>query len=567
MRLRTKYTILFMIYLVFFGAVSLYVSQSILNQTINDEVMKWGVALTNQLSDSLTENLLQNRILSVKEAIEDFKKDNPNVVYIYVTNWEGEVVASTFKDGFPVELVGLNPANSQISIKPFSSNGEKIYDVSIPAIKGVGGELHVGISERYVSGIVRDAIKKMVISGIIIAIFGASAIFLSMRAMTKPFSELIAAVDNVIRGNFSYRIKRTSDDEIGHISHAFNRMLSELEEKSREIENVIRQLKHSRDNYKTLVESIEDGVIAVDRDGTIQSLNKAAASLFGLDRKKTIGRKIGDILPQLSGVINFNGRFIKVSHIKTEEGLNVIITRDITEERRKAELDKRLREYERLASVGQLAAELSHGINTPLTSIMLSSELLLMESESEKSKERAEEILEKAELCRNIVSDLLEFTKKGVKVRREKIDLAKLLDRSIEICLSGIEGIRVSRNYQSHVICGDAVSLQLAFNNLLMNAMQAMPEGGDLSITVENEAKGVKIYISDTGEGIPPDILPKIFDPFFTTKENGSGLGLSITRRIIRNHGGEISVVSEVGKGSTFVISLPRDGDEDSCSG
>ncbi|KCZ73334.1 histidine kinase,HAMP domain-containing protein,histidine kinase [Candidatus Methanoperedens nitroreducens] len=219
----------------------------------------------------------------------------------------------------------------------------------------------------------------------------------------------------------------------------------------------------------------------------------------------------------------------------------------------------RLIQSEKLASIGMLAAGVAHEINNPLTNILLSAESLLRKRTDENTlKQKLEEIISEVEHARIITRNLSEFSRQ-VEPEIKEMDIKEILERILGIIR--IKNIRVERDIQSVILEGDPSQLQQVFLNIIINAVQAMPKGGRLSVSA-GEANGfVEVSISDTGVGIPEESLGKIFDPFFTTKKvgEGTGLGLSICLGIVEKHEGEIKVNSKVGEGSTFTVRLPVD--------
>ncbi len=215
----------------------------------------------------------------------------------------------------------------------------------------------------------------------------------------------------------------------------------------------------------------------------------------------------------------------------------------------------------KLAAIGELAAIVAHELNNPLTTILGYAELLKEEELPEPIKEELTIIESESLRARDIVRQLLEFSRKKP-LQLQPTDLNELLEetiRFIEPNLSKLH-IKLEKKYQSQSTVNiDRDQFKQVFLNLINNAIQAMPEGGTLKITTLETERNIFVEVADTGEGIPEDILPRIFEPFFTTKKDkGTGLGLSITYRIIRDHGGDITVESEPGKGTVFKVVIPK---------
>jgi signal transduction histidine kinase len=221
----------------------------------------------------------------------------------------------------------------------------------------------------------------------------------------------------------------------------------------------------------------------------------------------------------------------------------------------------------KLSSLGQLSAAVAHELNNPLAGILVYARLAKEKIvkgviDKEKLKGNMEKIESAIKYCNNIIQGLLDFARQTEPLLRP-VTVERAIDKAMslaghQIKMKTIEVSRTDAPSQSLVVA-DFNQLVQVIINLILNAVQAMKEGGRLNISTSQEDSQVKIAISDTGDGIPPENMEKLFTPFFTTKEDvkGVGLGLAISYGIIERHGGKIEVQSDVGKGSTFTIVLP----------
>ena len=226
---------------------------------------------------------------------------------------------------------------------------------------------------------------------------------------------------------------------------------------------------------------------------------------------------------------------------------------------------------EKLAAMGQLAAGVAHEINNPLGTILLFSEAMLKESpDGDPGRDDLKMIISETTRCKNIVADLLNFSRQQ-EVLAQETDVSTLLEQVIEqVCHQpSFEKVEIVRQFSPDLptIQADSPQLQQVFINLLNNGAEAMEEGGTITIiTRPVNGHWIQIQVSDTGCGIPEENLGKLFTPFFTTKPpgEGTGLGLSIVYGIVKMHRGQITVQSRVGRGTTFTVTLPaqlpRDG-------
>ena len=220
---------------------------------------------------------------------------------------------------------------------------------------------------------------------------------------------------------------------------------------------------------------------------------------------------------------------------------------------------------EKLAAIGKVTAGIAHEINNPLNNISLTAEALLEDLpdlSQDDSLEMIQDILAQSDRAREVVHHLLEFSRAHKNNITVRVDLVKLVNDSIALVRNQFRLGEITCNYQHPdqplLITGTPPQLQQVLVNIMLNAVQAMQPGGSLDIGVTAEDKDAVITIQDTGAGIPIQLLPHIFDPFFTTKNEGTGLGLSLSYAIIKDHQGDIEVKSEEGHGTAFRIKLPR---------
>jgi two-component system NtrC family sensor kinase len=220
---------------------------------------------------------------------------------------------------------------------------------------------------------------------------------------------------------------------------------------------------------------------------------------------------------------------------------------------------------ETLASVGRLAAGVAHQINNPLTGVLTYSSLLLRgKPENDPDREDLQVIVDETMRCREIVKGLLEFSRQA-EPQKEAVDINKIITNALSLTKNQalINSVKVIPELSGQLpnIVVDGSQIQEVFLNIILNAIDAMPEGGELHVTsnMTNSDQFVQLRFSDTGCGIPPENLDKVFDPFFTTKDasKGTGLGLAVAYGVIEKHRGKIRMESEVGKGTTCIIDLP----------
>jgi two-component system NtrC family sensor kinase len=233
------------------------------------------------------------------------------------------------------------------------------------------------------------------------------------------------------------------------------------------------------------------------------------------------------------------------------------------------EMQVRVAQSERLASLGMLAAGVAHEVNNPLGGILALTALTLEDLPGDHpDRHNLEVVLRQTERCRDIVRGLLDFSRQS-DATMEQLEINAVLEQTLALVgqQASFLNVTIARDFSCDLppVAADRSQIQQVILNILVNAVQAMGERGTLTLTTRPGAAGreVEISIADTGCGIPPDVIDRIFDPFFSTKQGGqgTGLGLAIAYGIVTRHRGHISVQSEVGRGTTFTIRLPAAGD------
>jgi two-component system sensor histidine kinase HydH len=223
-----------------------------------------------------------------------------------------------------------------------------------------------------------------------------------------------------------------------------------------------------------------------------------------------------------------------------------------------AELSENLRRLDRLANLGLISASVAHEIKNGLVPVTTFVELL-----AAKHDDRELTALVNRELARinALVTQMLRCAAPRP-AAAASVRAHELLDFSLRLIEHQMAGrlITLRRDYRAadDTVTGDEAQLQQAFMNLFLNAVEAVGSNGQVSVTTEDAPAHLKISVGDSGPGIAPENLARLFEPFFTTKKNGTGLGLAISRRVVEEHRGTIEVRSEAGRGSTFILSLPR---------
>lgn len=377
----------------------------------------------------------------------------------------------------------------------------------------------------------------------------------------------------------------------------------ELAKKNQELEKNLTEKEEVKNYLNNILESLTTGVIVIDKQGCITTFNKTAGLITGLTPESCLGNPLKDLFHDdlfenmVSRLAKTGGNPLSVDReISTATGSRIhiqasaspvldpddtqigslLIVKDMTRIRH---LEIEAQRNQRLRAMGEMAAGIAHEIRNPLGSIELFASLLKKDVEEDEEKFKlVEHIRSGVKNMDRIISTLLLYAK-SPRPSQQKCDTHQLLDTlltsSSDIVIP--DNINIIRKFEKHDawVNGDQELLKQVFGNLIRNAVQAMPQGGELTLTtrkvsapsnlseVNNDHRQfITITVSDTGSGIPPDHLVKIFNPFFSTKDKGTGLGLSISHNIIKAHQGTIDAESEKGEPTLFIVKLPSWDDE-----
>ena len=365
-------------------------------------------------------------------------------------------------------------------------------------------------------------------------------------------------------------------EERAAVLESIRQMTRTLRLSRQELAETNRQLAFLKEFSENIIESIPLGVATVDTSSRVTYWNGAMKRITGTDRNEAMGlaadRALRPLMPELFGpsggieregglVCSSPGKVLSVYVTRLMGGRQgrVLVVDDITEKRK---IEEELFRTTKHASIGRLAAGVSHEIGNPLASISSLVQEMIAEDTTPFVGESLDTIHHHVDRIARIVRSLGDFARLHTR-EKAPADLAVVLESTMRL-------VRYDKNFKKinlHVnlspvpaVVVDTDQMQQVFLNLFLNASDAMPEGGDLTVTLRpSAAGGVEVEFSDTGKGVDEAVMDKIFDPFFSTKgpARGTGLGLSISYSIIKDHGGTISVRSGRDRGASFVITLP----------
>lgn len=425
---------------------------------------------------------------------------------------------------------------------------------------------------------------------VMIAILGMTA----LAGFAKPISILLDATRTMKAGNLDVRTSGLRD-EFAELGHAFEDMAFTLKNNTQKIEE-------SEKRYRNLFENAADAIFVLSLEkpkvGNILQANRAAAEMHGYSVEELLTMNIGDIdSPGAAlGIPVRIERMLKGEWIRTElnhrrrdgsefpveisagvievggEKFILAIDRNIAERK---QVEESLRRAQQIRIAGEMATGLAHEIKNPLAGIKATIEMLSHEAYiPDEDRAILNKVIAEIKRIEFLMKSLLNFARPpkpnfartNVNAVLETVIGAVLKDPSF--ARDEAQAIRLARNFGGELpeVSADPMQLQQIFMNLMLNAADAMPNGGTLSLTTELDrpSNAVKITIVDTGTGIDDAVIDSIFQPFFTTKAKGTGLGLAITKRLVEEHEGSISIRNNAGGGATFVLSFPalREGEQ-----
>ena len=439
-------------------------------------------------------------------------------------------------------------------------------------------------------------LRAVALSIFLIGLSGMAVLFLALNyfyyaVSARPLKKASSFFKSVVTGEkkLDAKFDVRGDDEIAELAESFNSMLEHLKKSQDE-------LNASELKYRHIFEASKDAIIITDCQGVVLDINNSGLELLGEESKQDVinGMGLHDFMTaktaeqflsrmEKDGFVKGletvfrkahggNASVLLAASARREPGSRICgyecIVKDITERKK---MEEQIRQADKLASVGQLAAGVAHEINNPL-SIVLGYTGLMIKDAPGQMKEDLAKVHSNARLCKKIVEDLLNFSRQNLSLqttaRYEETDINSSVESMASVLEDrfGADGVAIERDYAGGLprVIIDREKMQQVYVNILMNARQAMGAGGTIKIKTgyDGGSGRISISFSDTGCGIPKGLQNRIFDPFFTTKQpgEGTGLGLAVSYGIVKEHGGEITLESEEGRGSTFRIWLPAKG-------
>jgi len=517
-------------------------------------------------------------------------KENPLIYEVSITDQDGMVLVST-DENLPGRFLARRPPLSQLLQRNFLqkvkalAGSSKVFELDYPFSKGkqpfgeVRVVLNVGLllneisPSLWTSGTI--AFLALVVSTLLAAIVS--------RATLAPLQDIAAQLDRISAGQYdvpSADVKGSgeSGDELGLVS----RKISQVGQQLRGVHEIFSTM---RENMNSVMAGLEDGLLLFTRDSRAVMISPAAEKFLGEPAGQFLGQRVTEIFPPghpLHDVLHIESDELSEvaaeTELQTSEGpmrvsvsvqaiqedgerMGALVTlRDLDS---LESINTQLQVSERLAALGRITAGVAHEVKNPLNSMRLWLENLKesLPPEADSASQQAVQVLDK-EIDRldAVVKRFLDFTR-PMDIRLEATQLAELLKEVLEVARPQLQksNIQLAQLLPIDVpeVYVDRALLKQAVLNLVLNAAEAMPGGGQLRLVLSRRGEMAEITVGDTGKGIAPENRQKIFQLFFTTRPGGSGIGLASTFRIVQLLNGSIDFTSEVGRGTTFRIELP----------
>jgi len=540
-----------------------------------------GFAESARLGVQLEDTTLVHDALTGVRAMDD-------VLRLDVYDAEGKRIAAMKGDDSAITLESLHQADASVPQMIKQGHEERF----VTAIRGSGGD----IAGYLVLDLSRHRVRIALDGALIVAFAVCVFLFLvfwvliwhGFRRLSQPLFEMDAAVFAVTKGDLSASINEHVSEPFGRMARGFNRMVQALKQQRDENSRKTRELSESERRFRELFLHMPVAMYVADMAGVLRECNPAMAEMCGYsDYQHMLASVENDILlyaeaaersawmcevlekgrvvGRETDLVSSDGRVLHcLMHVTLVRGLtgepvNVeVMLQDVTELRL---LEQSLIQAQKMEAVGQLAGGVAHDFNNLLTMIQGHAEMLgeQVACDSENGR-HVGQIVRAADRATALTANLLGFARKG-EMRREIVVLHDILQEVVNL-LSETGNRRVRIHLQGSntlKVIGDPGQLHQVFMNLGINALHAMPEGGDLTFDLRCSDEHICVQVSDTGIGMEQDVLQHIFEPFFTTRDTGegTGLGLSMVDGIIKRQGGNIRVESTVGEGTVFELMLP----------
>jgi two-component system sensor histidine kinase AtoS len=584
-------TVLFVLMAVIIGLVG-----DRFTENIKKEVKARGLAVAQSIAAVSTNALLTYNYVTLEQNAEK-ASEGTDIVYVIVLDKEEKVAAFSGHSGWqgnylddPVNKKALAAKRPVVQSVFWQETGERVLDIGVPVfISGSDkkwGIVRVGLSLERMYWQIRRTQLVLLGIGTVALLLGLAGAHIMASRITQPLGQLANATIAAAEGDLNQRLDIHTRDEVEDLANSFNTMISEILDQRVQLEQRFTEILELKAYNDIVLASMTNGLITLDLDSRIVSANGAAESILGLEGRHWQGISFRDLWPEDNSFVRLllkclqsqipcrnqeisldtgegEQRTLMVNTSFLEDGRGgkmgvLVVMNDITEVKA---LEAQMRQSDRLAALGTLSAGLAHEIRNPLSAIKTFVQLLPRKMSNPAFFEKFQTTVPR-ELNRinDLIESLLELArppKLEFKITSLRGCLSQVEDLYRDKLEAGNITLEISQEEHLPELWADREHLVRALSNIVLNGLEAMPDGGNLIIKAEELAGRVVLKFTDTGVGMEEATKDKIFNPFFTTKETGTGLGLAMTHKIIQEHGGDIEVESSVGKGTTFSLTIP----------
>jgi two-component system sensor histidine kinase AtoS len=597
------------------------------------QMEKRGLAMATHLAAVSTRSLLTYNFVALEQDVEKISQDR-DILYAIVLEREGRVAAYSGHDEAQGTI--LPDAVSQYAAQttapliqrvPRSAGLAAHYDIAVPVFIGESAEkwgtVRVGLSLHDMQAEMRQTRLQVLVLGVLGVMLGSLAAVVLARRIAAPIRALAAGTLAVAHGDLHHTITVRTHDELAALAAHFNHMTSELLKHRTALEQTNHQLDQKAQefallaNYNTnILTSMTSGLFTLNVTGCFETFNPTAETITGYHATAVHGqpyqhvfadnRQLVQVLdaarhhhapltvPRLEFVRPDGHRVLlalRTAMLQDNEAHAVGLLAIFEDLSPMQTLERRLHRADRLAALGQMAAGIAHEIKNPLASIRTFAQLVSRKHYDPGFVEKFDHIVPR-ELDRinRIVEELLDLAK-PTRLQYAPVAVPTILQRVVEVYAERMlqQQILLKTTFAAALplLQADAEQLYRGFANITLNAIEAMPTGGELtiacqpvpkalvdfttpsggqaladpqqaaSLALDLYASDIEVVFSDTGAGIPAEQLDVLFTPFHTTKPKGTGLGLALTHKIIEEHHGSIQVASTVGQGTVVTVTLP----------
>ncbi|MCK5541776.1 MAG: HAMP domain-containing protein [Desulfobacterales bacterium] len=566
-------------------------------QTIRAKIEKQGLAIANNLAAISVDPLITYNYVAL-EKLANQAVSNPDILYVIIHDKEGRVAGYSRRPDLQnkiltdnLSLSALRVKGPLISVNVPQSGSTSAMDIAVPVYlpnsENRWGTIRVCLSLELMHQQISQTLWSILILGIVALAIGILTSNWAAQRVTRPLGTLVKATIEAAQGNLEQKISIHTRDEVEILAYNFSFMIQEILTQKQQLENQLKKIKQLQQYTEKILDTMNDGLLAVDMDGVVMAVNPAARTILDIHHDHIVkgnnvlelfnkDKPFADYIQQ--SLENPSGKNQHEIHLQKKEETRVILTgtgvlesdqktprqiifnlNDITAFKK---LEAEIRQTQRLADLGTLAAGMAHEIRNPLSAIKTYVALLPKKIKNPDFLEKFQRTVPR-EINRlnTLIEELLELSRLP-KYYFKLTDIRELLLQSVELMEAHFMANNIDCQWENQddlpSVMADADQLVKVFINLMQNAAQAMPSGGVISIHTSCNNSQIIINFQDTGNGFSPELAENIFNPFFTTKTKGTGLGLAISHKVVSEHGGQIKAKSEKNKGSCFSISLPR---------